>query len=80
MNLQTIIWQIIIKIRSITSLAQAQTAPLINQGGENIVDVGVVLVAIGLVLAMRILSPKVEHAIFLAIFLSITLMAFFFIK
>lgn len=54
--------------------------PLIDQRGETIVEVGVVLLAIALVIAVKIISPKVEHAIILAIFLSLGLIAFFFIK
>ncbi|MEG4171806.1 MULTISPECIES: hypothetical protein [unclassified Microcoleus] len=57
-----------------------QKDPLIDQRGETIVDVGVVLLAVSLVMAVKIISPKVEHAILLAIFLSLALIAFFFIK
>jgi hypothetical protein len=57
-----------------------QKDPLIDKRGETIVDVGVVLLAVSLVIAVKIISPKVEHAILLAIFLSLALIAFFFIK
>lgn len=80
MNLQTQIFPTIITIRFLMSPIQAQTDPLISQGGENLVYVGVVLVAIGLVVAVGILSPRIEHAVIFAILLSITLIAFFFIK
>ncbi|MEG4107902.1 hypothetical protein [Microcoleus sp. S13_C5] len=57
-----------------------QKDPLIDKRGETIVDVGVILLALSLVIAVKIISPKVEHAILLAIFLSLALIAFFFIK
>lgn len=54
--------------------------PLIDRGGAIAVDVGVVLLAITLVITVKIISPRVEHAIVLAIFLSFVLMGFFLIK
>ena len=70
----------IIAIYFLAATESVQKDPLIDQRGETIVHVGVVLLAVSLVIAVKIISPKVEHAILLAIFLSLALIAFFFIK
>jgi len=70
----------IIAIYFLAAAESVQKDPLIDKRGETIVDVGVVLLAVSLVIAVKIISPKVEHAILLAIFLSLALIAFFFIK
>jgi hypothetical protein len=64
----------------LTSAASVQKDPLINRSGEAIVDIGIILLAIGLVIAVRIISPRVEHAILLAIFLSFALIGFFLMR
>ena len=62
------------------SAESVQKDPLINRGGETIVDIGIILLAIGLVIAVRIISPRVEHAILLAIFLTFALIGFFLMR
>ncbi|MEG4343747.1 hypothetical protein QUB70_10725 [Microcoleus sp. A003_D6] len=63
------------------SLAESvQKDALIDQSGQVIVKVGVVLLAITLVIAVKIISPRVEHAILLAIFLSFGLIGFFLLE
>ena len=64
----------------LASAASDQKDPLINQRGETLVDIGVILLAIGLVITVKIISPKVEHAILLAVFLSFALIGFFLIR
>lgn len=49
----------------------------IDTGGQHIVFLGVVLLAIMVVVVIGILSPKVEHAILAAIVLSFGLIGFF---
>ena len=51
--------------------------PQIDTGGQNIVFLGVVLLAVMVVIVMGILSPKIEHAIIAAIGLSFGLIGFF---
>jgi hypothetical protein len=80
MNLLTQQLPTIIRTYFLISAESAQKDPLIDHRGSIIVDVGVVLLAASLVIAVKIISPRVEHAILLAIFLSVALMAFFFIK
>ncbi|AFZ05820.1 hypothetical protein Osc7112_1277 [Oscillatoria nigro-viridis PCC 7112] len=70
----------IIAIYFLAAAESVQKDPLIDKRGETIVDLGVVLLAVSLVMAVKIISPKVEHAILLAIFLSLALITFFFIK
>ena len=65
-----------IAIYLLAAAESVQKYPLIDQRGETIVEVGVVLLAVVLVTAVRVLNPKVEHAILL----SIGFIAFFFIK
>lgn len=69
-----------IAIYFLTSAESVQKYPLINQGGEALVDIGVILLAIGLVIVVKIISPRVEHAILLAIVLTLALLGFFFIR
>ncbi len=64
----------------LTSAKSVKKDPLIDYGGETLVDIGVILLAIGLVITVKIISPRVEHAILLAIFLSLALMGFFIIR
>ncbi len=80
MNLPTQQLPAIIRTYFLISAESVQKDPLIDKRGETIVDVGVLLLAVSLVMAVKIISPRVEHAILLAIFLSLVLIAFFFIK
>lgn len=80
MNLLTQPLPASIAIYILTSAESVQKDPLINRGGEMIVDVGIILLAIASVIAVRIISPKVEHAILLAIFLSFAIIGFFLIR
>jgi hypothetical protein len=80
MNLPTQQLPAIIRTYFLISAESVQKDPLIDQRGSMIVDVGVVLLAASLVIAVKMISPRVEHAILLAIFLSVALIAFFFIK
>lgn len=64
----------------LTSAASVHKDPLINRGGETIIDIGIILLAIGLVIAVRMISPRVEHAILLAIFLTFALIGFFLMR
>lgn len=64
----------------LTSAKSVKKDPLIDYGGETLVDIGVILLAIGLVITVKIISPRVEHAILLAIFLSLVLMGLFLIR
>ncbi|HEY9599609.1 MAG TPA: hypothetical protein V6D33_18255 [Cyanophyceae cyanobacterium] len=80
MNLLTQELSASITIYFLVSAASVQKDPLINRNGETIVDIGVILLAIGLVIAVKIISPKVEHAILLAVFLSFALIGFFLIR
>ena len=64
----------------LTSADSVQKDPLINRGGETIVDIGIILLASGSVIAVRIISPRVEHAILLAIFLTFALIGFFLLR
>ena len=69
-----------IAIYLLAAAESVQKDPLIDKRGSTIVDVGLVLLAVVLVTAVKILSPKVEHAILLAIFLSSALIAFFLMR
>ncbi|MCL1463086.1 hypothetical protein [Argonema galeatum] len=80
MNLPTQKLPAIITIYFLTSAESVQKDPLIDRHGAIAVDVGVVLLAVGLVIAVKIFSPRVEHAILLAIFLSFGLIGFFLIR
>ncbi len=80
MNLQTQELPAILTIYFFSLAESVQKDPLIDQRGQVIAKVGVVLLAITLVIAVKIISPRVEHAILLAIFLSFGLIAFFLIK
>ncbi|MEG3896362.1 MULTISPECIES: hypothetical protein [unclassified Microcoleus] len=80
MNLSTQELPAILTIYFFSLAESVQKDPLIDRGGAIAVDVGVVLLAITLVIAVKIISPKVEHAILLAIFLSFGLIGFFLIK
>ncbi|HEY9605517.1 MAG TPA: hypothetical protein V6C85_28185 [Allocoleopsis sp.] len=64
----------------LTSATSVHKDPLINRGGETIIDIGIILLAIGLVIAVRMISPRVEHAILLAIFLTFALIGFFLMR
>lgn len=57
----------------------AKNEPLIDTAGQNIVFVGVVLLAIMIVVIVRIISPRVEHAVIAAIALSLGLVGLFFV-
>ncbi|CBN55805.1 MULTISPECIES: hypothetical protein [Kamptonema] len=70
----------IITIDFFSLVQSAQKDPLIDRGGQVAVDIGVVLLAVTLVIAVKIISPRVEHAIVLAIFLSFVLIGLFLIK
>lgn len=52
--------------------------PLIDKGAENTVLLGVALLAIAVVVIVRIISPRVEHAVIAAIILSSGLIGLFF--
>ena len=80
MNLPTQQLLAIITVYFLTLAEPVQKDPLIDQRGEAIVKVGVILLAVGSVIAVRILSPRVEHAIIFAIIVSFGLIAFLFIK
>ncbi|HEY9608210.1 hypothetical protein [Allocoleopsis sp.] len=80
MNLLTQPFPASIAIYVLTSAESIKKDPLIDYGGETLVDIGVILLAIGLVITVKIISPRVEHAILLAIFLSLALMGFFLIR
>ena len=80
MNLPTQELPTILTIYLFSVAGSVQKDPLIDRGGAIAVDVGVVLLAITLVITVKIISPRVEHAIVLAIFLSFVLMGFFLIK
>ena len=69
-----------ISIPFLVSVAPTQNDPLINRGGEKVVDIGVSLLAVALVFVVWKLSPRVEHAIIFALALSIVLIAFFLIR
>ncbi|HEY9832398.1 MAG TPA: hypothetical protein V6D26_17560 [Stenomitos sp.] len=79
MKLQSQRLQAII-IPFIISVSPTQNDPLINRSGEKFVDIGVSLIAVTLVFVVWKLSPRVEHAMIFAIVLSITLIAFFWIR
>lgn len=55
-----------------------QKDPQIAQGWQDWQYVGIIALAIGLVVLVRVLSPRVEHAILFAIILSAILIIFFF--
>jgi hypothetical protein len=57
-----------------------QKDTLMNQKGEAIVEIGIVMLAVSLVVVTRLVSARMEHAILLAIFLSFGLVGFFLIK
>ena len=80
MNLTTQELPAILTIYFFSLAESVQKDQLIDRGGQVIVKVGVVLLAITLVIAVKIISPRVEHAILLAIFLSFGLIGFFLIK
>jgi hypothetical protein len=80
MNLPTQQLLAIVTIYFLTLAEPVQKDPLIDQRGEAIVKVGVILLAVGSVIIVKILSPRVEHAIIFAIIVSFGLMAFFLIK
>ena len=80
MNLQTQELPTILTIYFFSLAESVQKDPLIDRHGQVVVKVGVVLLAITLVIAVKIISPRVEHAILLAIFLSFGLIGFFLIK
>lgn len=61
----------------LVSVAASQSDPLINQGAEKVVYVGIFLIAVVLTIAIWKLSPRVEHAIIFAFVVSIALIAFF---
>jgi hypothetical protein len=65
---------------ALVSVASTQNDPLIDRGGERVVDIGVALLAVVLVFVVWQLSPRVEHAIIFALVLSIALIAFFWIR
>ena len=50
--------------------------PLINQGGKVTIKIGIFLIAILSVILVKVFSPRVEHAILFALFLSIILIGF----
>jgi len=52
--------------------------PLIARKLEVWQYVGIIILAASLVVLVRVISPKVEHAILFAVFLSIALIIFFF--
>ncbi len=56
----------------------AKEDPQIDTGGQHIIFLGVVLLAIMVVVVIGILSPRVEHAILAAIVLSLGLIGLFF--
>ncbi len=58
--------------------AASGSEPLIDKGGQNVVFLGVALLAIAIVTVVGILSPRVEHAIIAAILLSSGLIGLFF--
>jgi hypothetical protein len=64
----------------LVSVAPPQNDPLLDRGGEKVVDLGVFLIAVASVIVVWKLSPRVEHAIIFALVLSIALMAFFLIR
>ncbi|MDF0555308.1 hypothetical protein [Kamptonema sp. UHCC 0994] len=80
MNLPTQELPAILTIYFFSLAGSFQKDPLIDRGGQVAVDVGVVLLAITLVITVKIISPRVEHAILLAIFLSFVLIGLFLIK
>lgn len=80
MNLPTQKILAIITIYFLTLAEPIQKDPLIDQRGEAIVKVGVILLALGSVIVVKILSPRVEHAIIFAIVVSFGLIAFFLIR
>ncbi len=80
MNLSTQELLAIITIHFLAFAEPAQKYPLMDQRGDVIVNIGVILLAIGSVIAVKILSPRVEHAIIFAILVSFALVAFFIIK
>jgi presenilin-like A22 family membrane protease len=80
MNLPTQQLLAIITIYFLTLAEPIQKDPLIDQRGEVIVKVCVILLAVGSVIAVKILSPRVEHAIIFAIVVSFGLIAFFLIR
>jgi hypothetical protein len=61
------------------SAVPVQNHSLINRGEENVVYVGVFLIAIGLVAAVGIVSRKIEHALVFAIFITAVIIGFFWI-
>lgn len=80
MNLPTQQLLITVTVYFLTLSNSIQKDPLIDQRGEAIVKVGAILLAVGLVIVVRILSPRVEHAIVFAIVVSFGLMAFFLVR
>lgn len=52
--------------------------PLIARNLEAWQYIGIIGLAVGLIVLVRIFSPRVEHAILFAIFLSVILIVFFF--
>jgi hypothetical protein len=56
-----------------------ESDPLIDTSGQHIVFWGAVLLAILVVVIIRILSPRIEHAIVTAVVLSLGLISLFFV-
>lgn len=59
---------------NIAQVQQAQSAdPLINQGGEDTVYIGVGLLAITIILVLGIVNRRIEYAILFSVLLAIVL-------
>ena len=59
------------------SVATSQKDPMINQGLQHEQYIGLFAVAVGAIVIIRFLSPRVEYALLFAVALSIILIAFF---
>lgn len=59
------------------SVGTSQKDPMINQGLQHEQYIGLFAVAVGAIVIIRFLSPKVEYALLFAVALSIILIAFF---
>ena len=73
LSIQTVPFSLISDLAETTP---KQQDPLISRGGEETIYVGLFLLVVALTIVIGKLSPKIEHALFFALFASMALISF----